>query len=807
MSTTRRLGRLLLETILTHPAAVLALFLLAAGALGWQARQFRIDASAETLLMRDDPDYIRTEVVDRRFSPQEFLLVAYQPKDRALFSERTFADLRSLSQKLRGIKRVVAVRSILNVPLFSLAGKDLTSLKDPAGLTMEKRHFPLDRFKRALAGHPIYEDLLINKAQTATALQVLFRSDKELDEIHSRILDLQRKTLNGELSAAEKRELARLQHRADPIEQRLDRTRSTEIREIRRIVAGYRDHARIYLGGLHVLGFQLIRIIKNDLVVFGGAIAAIICLVLLALFRRLRWVFIPLLCCACSVLSTMGLFGLLGLKTTVISSNFIALQLILTLAIVIHLIVQYREYTAAHPDWDQARLVKETLARKAAPCFYAGLTTAVGFGSLIFSGIQPVIAFGWMMIIAMAFSIAVSLVLFPAVMALFGREPPARELGIARPLLDLFGRLALHRKTLVGGVSAAILVASVAGLFRLDVENSFINYFRERTRVHQELTFIDRQLGGSTPLDLVYTIPAAERKPDLVMTAQTVQTLQRIQYALQRHPGVGKILSVVNFTEVAKKANGGKPLTEYELTALYWTMEDALREELLGAFYSPGHHQVRFSIRIQDSIPGLNRAALLAGIRSDLEKLGIPPQRYSLTNLFVLYQDILRRLFRSQILTMGLVYGVLTLAFFGIFRSFKVALIGIAPNILSTLVVLGVMGWAGIPLDLMTITIAAIAMGIAVDDTIHYTHRYLEELADNAPEKAVERSLASTGYAMVYTSLIIILGFALLAFSDFLPSVLFGLLTGLAMTVALVFDLALLPALLVRFVRQVGSGE
>jgi len=792
----------LLGIIVSRPKAVLVLFLLCTGALGWQARHFEIDASADTLLMRDDPDYIRTRIVQRRFSPQEFLLVAYKPKDRPLFSEQTFSDLGSLSKKLRRLDRVESVRSILNVPLFSQVEGGLSSLKDPSDWTMEHRHYSNAQLKEAFRGHPLYEDLLINKEQTATALQVLFRSNEELDRIDDRIVALQKKSLDGELSDDDKREMAHLKEQAEPIEKELDATRTAEIETIRRLLGGYEEHAEIYLGGLHVLGYQLIRIIRNDLVVFGSAIAAMICLILFLLFRRLRWVFITIICCICSVLPTMGLFGLLGFKTTVISSNFIVLQLILTLAIVIHLVVQYREYSADHPEWNQAELVKKTLFRKAGPCFYAGITTSVGFGSLLFSGIQPVITFGWMMIIAMFFSIGVSLALFPAVMTLFGREKEVKRWGLSRGILKFCAGLSLRRPALMAIAGGVVLAASVAGLFLLDVENSFINYFRERTRIHRELTFIDRQLGGSTPLDIVYTIPATERKKDLVMTADTVQLLQRIQQALKQHEGVGKTLSVVNFTELAKEVNEDKPLTEYELTAIYWVMEDALRKDLLGAFFSPEHAQVRFSVRIEDSTEGLDRTDLLQAIRSDLADLGIPENRYTLSNLFVLYQDILQQLFRSQILTLGIVYAVLTLTFFVIFRSVRVALIGIAPNILSTLAVLGLMGWLGIPLDLMTITIAAIAMGIAVDDTIHYIHRYLEELGDSPADKAVERSHGSVGYAILYTSLIITLGFSLLTFSDFVPSVLFGLLTGFAMILALLFVLCLLPALLSRFVGR-----
>jgi len=802
MPVTERLVQPLLETIIRHPRVVLTAFLLAAVALGWEARHFQIDASADTLLTKNDKDYIRTQIVNRRFSPQEFLLVAYKPKKWPVFSEQSFKDLMTLRRRLGEMDRVAAVHSILDVPLLSLTGGDLGSIKDPSQWTVENKHFKLEQIRQAFKGNPIYEDLLINKAQTATAIQVLFKDDQKLKSLHDRILDIQSKTLETKLSAADEKELKRLKKLAEPMDRELDDKRSDEIKAIRGIADTYRDHADIYLGGVNVLAFQLIQIIKHDLAVFGGVIAVIICMALYSLFKKLRWVIIPVVCCTCSVLSTVGLFALFGFKATVLSANFIVLQIILTLSLVIYLVVQYHEYRMEQSDWEQTELVRKTLLRKASPIFYAGIATVVGFGSLVFSNIEPVIDFGWMMIIATIFSIGISLILFPAMMAMFNRERGESRRGLFRYLLNFLAAASLRYPAAIGILSLGILAVSAVGILRLDVENSFINYFRDTTRVHQELTFIDRQFGGSTPLDVVYTIANDQRKKDLVMTANTVQTLQRVQKSLEAHPGVGKILSVVNFTELAKELNRNKPITEYELTVVYWTMDKTFRNELLGSFFSQEHQQLRISARIRDSIPGLNRAQLLANIRADMQQLGISQNRYMLTNLFVLYQGILQRLFRSQILTMGIVYAVLSLTLLVLFRSFKIALIGIIPNMLAIAVVLGVMGWLKISLDLMTITIASIAMGIAVNDSIQYIHRYLEELHDGSPQQAVERSHASVAYAISYTSTIVILGFSLLAFSDFMPSVLFGLLTGLALAMGLIFNLSLLAVLLNWFVKK-----
>ena len=798
MPNTDRSVHPLFRVVVAHPVPVLVVFLVLAAILGWQARNFRIDASADTLLMRGNEHYIQTQVVNQRFAPQEFLLVVYRPQDHALFSDATFDAIRGISDRLRNMERVESVRSLLNVPLFGMIDGGLSAGIEPADWTLEARQFDLNEVQDVLRDHPIYEGLLINAEQSATAIQVLFRGNGQLDSLNKQIVALQKQTLNGgKLTREQERELARLKQRAAPIRRRLDRKRADEVKTVRAMLEDYEDEADIYLGGVHVLGYQLIQIIRNDLVVFGTAIALLICVILLLVFGRLRWVVIPMICCACSVLSTMGIFAMLGLKTTVISSSFIALQLILTLAIVVHLIVQYRQYNQENEDWGQDQLVGATLQRKAAPCFYAGITTSVGFGALLLSRIQPVIDFGWMMVVAMLVSLVVSLFLFSALLALCKAKSAKREHGFSKAILGALAKGSLRYPGAVGLVAVMALVAGLAGALLLDVENSFLNYFRNSTRVHRELSYIDQEFGGSTPLDITYTIAMKNARDELILTAETVQKMQRIQKRLQQHEAVGKVLSVVDFTKLARDLNDGQPLTEYELTSLYWTMEDALREDLVGAFLAPDAQQLRFSIRIQDTTEGLNRRQLLNAIRSDLRDLDIPPDRLMLTNLFVLYQDILQRLFRSQIVTLGVVYAVLTLAFWVIFRSLTVALIAIVPNILSVGIVLGVMGWLGIPLDLMTITIAAVATGIAVGDTIHYVHRFREE--DGDADEAIRQTHGSVGYALLYTSVIIILGFCLLAFSNFVPSVLFGLLTGLAMAVALLSDLTVLPVLLRKF--------
>ncbi|MGY0636452.1 MAG: efflux RND transporter permease subunit [Paraglaciecola chathamensis] len=808
------MSRFLADFIIRHAKLILLAFAILGGLAAWSAQQFKIDASADTLLIKNNKLFVETQVVNERFSPQEFILVAYKPKNHALFSQRTFNDIQQISSELTALPRVGEVTNILNVPLLTLTD-ELDPNLEPDQLTWQANRYSAEKMREVFTDHPLFTDLLVNQDQTATAMQIVFKPNKELLDIQSQIIAIQKKILDnedGELSEQDEQKIEALKTKAQPIEEKLKETRQQEIKQIYQIIKPYKDDSDLYLGGAYVLGQQMIDIIQSDLTIFGSAIGLAICVILFLLFRKIRWVILPLLCCGLSVILTVGLFGLLDLRATVISSNFIALQLILTLAVVVHLIVEFRQREEADDEASQQALLRQTFINKFKPCLYAGITTSVGFASLIFSGIQPVVSFGWMMIVAMGVSICVSLLLFPAVLASFKRKGDSHESRFSRYIVSSISGFTLKFPTFIVLTTLVVGGGAIFGILKLDVENSFLNYFKESTQVRTELEFIDQEFGGSTPLDLIYTIPEDERPDDLVMSAKTIQTLQKIQHVMRQYDATGNITSVVNFTELAKKINQGKPLTEYELTVIYKLLDESLTDQLLGAYFNPENNQLRISTRIQDSTENFNRAEFLETFRSDLDMLDISPDSYSLTNLFVLYQDILQRLFASQIMTLGLVFCALFVVLLVIFRSIKVALIAVLPNILTTLVILGVMGWLSIPLDLMTITISAIAMGIAVDDTIHFVHRYLEELngrnshndADN--QAAIDKTFKSVGYALIYTTTIIAIGFSLLSFSDFVPSILFGLLTSLAMLLAFITDTTLLPVLLKKFVKRKSTS-
>ena len=601
------------------------------------------------------------------------------------------------------------------------------------------------------------------------------------------------------------------------------------IEQVRALMKKYQGNASLFLGGVSMIADDLVTFIKGDLSTFGLGVLFFLVITLWTIFRQKRWILLPILCCSFSVIATCGLLGIFGWEVSVISSNFISIQLIITMAITIHLIVRYRELAEEMPDADQRELVMESTLSMAKPCLFAILTTMAGFSSLVFSGIRPIISFGWMMTAGIGVSLILTFLIFPSVLMLMEKRMPNRSFEAYFAATKKMADFTEHRGRGIIIVSVLVMIWSVAGSARLMVENSFIDYFKESTEIYQGMKLIDQQLGGTTPLDIVVNLgvdeeeqsPASvdteedededeldefeeefkedENQAQYWFTSHKMAEVEKIHDYLETVPELGKVMSLGTMLKVGKTINDGEPLDNFLLALIYNELPEKFRKIVLSPYVSVEHNQARFSVRIRDSEPSLRRDALLKRMYQELtDEVGLKAENVQLSGMMVLYNNMLQSLFDSQIMTLGTVLLVLMVMFWILFRSLRIALIAIFPNLLSVGVVLGFMGWAKIPLDLMTITIAAISVGIAVDDTIHYIHRFKKEFViDGNYIAAMHRSHESIGYAMYYTSITIVIGFSILILSNFIPGIYFGLLTGLAMIIALVAALTLLPQLIV----------
>ena len=813
------------KLILKRPGIIILCILAAIAFLGYKARDFKLDASAETLLLETDEDLRYSRIIKSRYGGYDYLLMTYAPKSD-LFSDKALADLARLKKELLQLYSVSSVVTILDIPLLE---SPPVPLKELASNIQTLQSPTVDRklARVELQTSPLYRNLLVSPDLKITALQINFWTNEIYANLIARRDRILTKQTDSRLMSAEIAEFKQVTTELKKSRDERKKVRHQDIAKIRAIMDSYRQDAQLFLGGISMIADDLISFIRKDLKIFGLGVLFFLIVVLGFIFRNKRWVILPILCCAFSAIAMMGFLGMFGWQVTVISSNFISLQLIITMAITIHLIVRYRGLALNRPDAEHRELVLDTIRLMVTPCLFAALTTMAGFGSLLLCNILPVRTFGWMMIAGIGVSLVVTFLLFPAGLMLVTKKTPKIGKKSKYSLTSFLADLTENHGRVVLAVSVALFIISAIGISRLVVENSFIDYFKDTTEIHQGMKVIDQNLGGTTPLDVVVEIEATdvsaqaskseevatgdgefdefdefEKKEDdgkYWFTSDRMALVIKIHDYLESVPEIGKVLSLGTMLKIAEKLNHGQPLDNFQLALLYSELPDRFKALVLDPFVSVEHNQLRFSVRVKDSEKSLKRDALLKKIRHDLiNKLGLKEENVHLAGLLVLYNNMLQSLFESQILTLGVVVLALMAMFLLLFKSFKIALIALAPNLLAVGAVLGFMGWMNIPLDMMTITIAAISIGIAVDNTIHYIYRFKNEFEFSQNYiKTMHYCHGSIGYAMYYTSVTIIIGFSILALSNFLPTIYFGLLTGLAMLIALLAALTLLPQLLI----------
>ena len=830
----KKLIQLYEALILDRPLLALALLGILAVSVSYYSKDFRLDASADTLVLENDAALQYYRSISARYGSDDYLVITYTPH-QGLFSKTVLADLEKLRQQLKSIKRVQNVTTILDVPLINSPAVTLSELSNKIR-TLESPDTVPGLARNELTTSPFYSNLIISEDGHTTALQITFHRNEDWHRLFKQRNELRVKRMGKIFSAEDEAKLARVSKEFDQYSQSLLIQESEDIRSIRNIMDQHREVARLFLGGVPMIVADSMDFVRNDLKVFGFAVLGLLVVFLYTAFRKPHWVILPVLTCGVTGIVMLGTLGLLGWRVTVVSSNFISLLLIITMSLTVHLIVRYRELHASNPDIDQRWLVSQTIRSKFLPSFYTAITTMVAFASLIFSDIRPVIDFGWMMVIGIAVAFFFSFTLFPAGLMLIKPGQPGKLHDITGTITRYIANLIEHRKMCVLLAALALAIVSIVGISRLSVENSFISYFKSSTEIYQGMKLIDLELGGTTPLDVIIDAPRsfylekAEEETDAYIgslprqfepraeagmggssfwfNSYMLEDVDKVHSYLDQLPETGKVLSISTAMRMLQLLKDGKNLDDFFLSVLFKRLPDEVKKSLFTPYMSADGNQLRFSVRIIDSDPDLKRDQLLTKIQQHLiHNMGFQPEQVHLSGMLVLYNNMLQSLFSSQIKTLGVVFLAILAMFIVLFRSFKMAALAIIPNILAATTILGMMGLLGIPLDIMTITIAAITIGIAVDDTIHYVHRFQEEFRlDENYWFAIMRCHNSIGRAMYYTSIIITAGFAILALSNFIPTIYFGLLTGAAMITALIANLTLLP-LLIAIVKPMQESK
>jgi uncharacterized protein len=803
----------LYKKFLERPKLILVTLILIFSFSVYNAKNFQLDASADSLLLENDPDLNYLRSVNERYSSEEFFVITYSPKKK--INEESLKELKKFVDEINNIKWVSKSISVLNAPLFE--SSDLPLIEKIKNIQyIVTPGIEINRALNELKNSPVYKKLIINEDATTFGIVVYIKDNKEYLSALKTNKNFLDKQQNNKLSEKDLKDFEAHNKILEKLKKEHNKNLELYNIEIRSHISKYKNIADINLSGIPMIADDLISFVKKDITVFGSGVFIFIIITLWFIFRDIRWVIFPLLSCFLSIAIMVGMLGYLNWKVTVISSNFISLMLILTMEINIHYVERYKQLQAEFPKKKENYLAYLTTTKIFTPILYAVLTTALAFLSFIFCDIKPVIDFGWMMTLGLFISLFVSMILLPYLIIKF--KPKATPIHESKDskLAEIFASIALNQKLLVLAFSSIILILSIYGMTRLKVENSFINYFDKKTEIYQGMKLIDEKLGGTTPLEIILKFKDSdsknnkndddffqgsdsnEYKDSYWFTNFRVNNIVNVHQYLETLPEIGKVLSFYSVLQLGEKINDNKKLGPLEMAILYSKLPEDIKRSIVTPYVSIENNEARISLRIIDSNPNLNRKELLIKIQKDLEeKLKLNKDEFKITGILVIFNNLLQSLFDSQIKTLGITFAGIFILLLILFKSLSWSIVAAIPNFTAALFILGSLGLFNIPLDMMTITIASITVGIAIDNSIHYIYRFREEFKINKNyKKTIEICHKSVGKAIVNASLTIVFGFSILIFSNFIPSIYFGIFTGLAMLTAMTLVLTLMPQLI-----------
>ena len=809
------------NSIIEKPKFTLLILVILLLNFGYFTKDFQLDASSDTLLLENDPDLKYLREVNTKYGSKDFLVLTYTPKNNLLASD-TIKNLTNLKNDLINLNWSNNVITILDVPLLK-NNDDSLAERIKNFKTLSSEDADKERGFDEIINSPIYKEFIISKDGKTSGILVYIKTDKKLSDLIRTKNNYLDKRDKDELTSEDKKEYKKFLKEYDNYKKSYNQKNHQNINEIRAIIKKYENTAKIHLGGIPMIADDMMTYIKNDIVVFGAGVFLFIVCTLWFVFRSLLWVFIPLLSCFFSVLIMVGLLGLIGWKVTVISSNFIALMLILTMAMNIHMSVRYLQFKKENPNISNSEAILWTAGKMFWPILYTVLTTICAFLSLIFSGIKPIIDFGWMMTIGLLVSLSITFTLLPVILNILSKDNANYKDEKKSIITSFLSKVAQKNTKTIFVSTFLVIIVSIIGITKLEVENSFINYFDKKTEIYKGMKLIDDELGGTTPLDVIIKFPDKEKtektdddfdgwddeeKDDAKywFSRSKIDRITQVHDYLDNLQAVGKVISFASMVRVAEDLNEGKELQGLEMGVLYTKIPDSIKKEIIDPYISIENNEARISLRVLDSKKDLRRNELIKKINYDLEnQLGLKREEFKLAGVLILFNNLLQSLFKSQILTLGIVMAGITIMFLILFRNITLSLIGVVPNFMAAFLILGIIGLLGIPLDMMTITIAAITIGIAVDNSIHYIYRFKEEFKKiNNYNKTLEKCHDTVGVAILNTSITIVFGFSILVLSNFIPTIYFGVFTGIAMLLAMISVLTLLPKLIL-IVKPFGN--
>ena len=789
-----------------HILLLLGLLMLASS---YGINNFKLDASSDALVIEGDQALKTYRSIEKEFGSSDFLIVVFEPYGE-IFSSEIIELIKKLDAELGEVDRVESVLSIIDAPVFFQPKVPLVDVSDNLK-DLDNPDINLALAKDEFLNNPIYQSLIISKDGNTTAIQINIKANENYNNLIEKRYEA--------LELNDKELVMALSSQISKFNDEISNQNVETIKSIREVISSYKDYGTIYLGGPSMIATDMMSFIQDDLVVFGLGVAIVFALMLYLFFGNIWYVFLPLTNAFLATFSTAAFLGFMDWKISVVSSNFIALLLILTISLTVHVLVKFNELMDVISS--KKERLNEALRQIIAPCFFAAFTTGIAFISLLSGELKPVIEFGKMMSVGILFAFVTTFTFIPSALILI-KNIKTKDILKLHKITDILYGFSKKNTFIIFLISLIATCLLILGSSKLEVENKFIDYFDSSTEIYQGMLKIDKDLGGTATLDIIISEPIDNfidegEEDDLFIddlfeddsseasgywwNIYSLSKLEEIHDYLSSKEEIGKVLSVASGIKLAREINEGEDLNDLELALLRSVLPEDIKDTLLYSYINEDDSVVRISTRVVETAPGLNRNNLIKEIEYDLvENFNLNEDQFEITGLAVLYNNMLQSLFAAQIGSISIVFAVIALMFLLIFKSFKAMIIGLIPNIFVALSVVGALGLLGLPLDIMTITVAAISVGMAVDNTIHYMYRYKKEMKQtNDPMMSMKNSHINVGRALFYTAATIAIGFSILAFSNFFPTVLFGIFTSIALIISFISSLTLLPNLLVKF--------
>lgn len=750
------------DLIFRLPFLYLAALILLTGFFSYFYVTLPTETSVESLIIDNDPDLVFYETYKEQFGEDEILVIGFSVAD--VFDPQVIRFIIEQTTRLEDLDGVVDVLSLTNVDDF--IGSESDFIVQPLVEKIPQNNQQKEAIRQRAMASSLVRDNVFNRDSTAALF--LVRPDSR------------------------------------PENPAFDDQFVRRIEESFRTLDPPWPEFEYHIAGWLATDVNLSRFMTRDLMVFMPLTFTLL-IVLVSVALRNRWsIILAMINISVCLIWTLAFLNLIGGAISPITSILPPLIMALAVSDSIHIFNEFLKHDRCQTPLTD--VMKVTLVRLSVPCFLTSFTTAIGFASLAVSDVPPIRHFGLAAAGGMMAEFFLSMTLVPLGLYFLRNKAGLKTVSIKHTSilhngLERFAAKLPSHRTLILSCSSLLIVVSVFGALGINVETNLLEYFKKDSFVYQDSQFIDHQLGGVETLE----ISLQAQQPDMILEPQALDLLQQIEDYLQRQVIVSQVTSIGNFLREMNKAFHQEEKAHFKLpdnramAAQYLLLYDG---DEIDHFIDSQRSWARITARITEHSSSVveqyinNTQAYLDDITAGT------PYQARVTGKTLIANKLISFIVNSQVQSLTLAFFLIFILMFAIFRSFKLGLLAMIPNILPILFNFAIMGFCGIPLNSATAIIAAVAIGIAVDDTIHFICEYQDQRHHNySVTEAVRQAIITKGSPIITTSLIMTGGFGVLLFASFVPTIQFGFLSALIMLFAVISDLLILPGLLLKFDR------